>query len=137
MRFLNIFGSSHTSARHGFPQTCSRQFSKMDEVFKSQYVVKEITSWSGATFYDDKCLDSIVSESRKQTKDYGYVGQVAVVILGSNDHREISALPPELVQQALRKFKYKLDQFLDRMLRVNEMTVVLVSNVLPKLCLNL
>ena len=73
----------------------------------------------------------------EQTSELGFEGQINIVILGSNDHREISCLPPGSVNRALGKFKYKLNQFLDRMLKIENSTLILVSTVIPRQFSNL
>ena len=42
LRKVNFFGSSHCSARHGFPQTLSRHFSQLDDQLKLKYTIGDI-----------------------------------------------------------------------------------------------
>ena len=137
MRFINIFGSSHTSLRHGLPATLHTQFSQMDKNFKSRYLIGEIKSCPGATFCHDQYLDSVLKVLRDQSDKSEYEGQVNVCILGSNDNREIYNLPCDLVNQAFDKFKHQLSQFLDNLFRIENSTVIFVSTVMPKRSINI
>ena len=104
----------------------------MEDPFKSTYSVTEILDHQGATYYHDQVLDTFVKVASDQTSDKGFEGQVNVIVLGSNDYREISSLHPARVNAALQMFKYKLTQFVERMLKINNSTLILACTVLPK-----
>lgn len=136
MRYINLYGSSHTSTKHGFPQTVGRLFSQLGEPFKLKYNLGELRSCPGATFCHDQFLESVVKVSSEQTNLPSFEGQVNVVVIGSNDTREIAGLAQDVVNQALEKFRYKLTYFLDRLLRIENSTVILVTSVIHRLSIN-
>ena len=136
MRYINLYGSSHTSTKHGFPQTVGRLFSQLGEPFKLKYNLGEIRSCPGATFCHDQFLESVVKVSSEQTNLPSFEGQVNIVVIGSNDTREIAGLAQDVVNQALEKFRYKLTHFLDRLLRIENSTVILVTTVIHRLSIN-
>ena len=131
MRILNFFGSSHVSTKHGFAQTVTRHYSKIEDNFKSKYCVGEILSYPGATFVSSDKLDTFFTVASDQTKEVGYEGQINIVILGSNDQREINALPEFLVDSALEQFSFRLNSFVDKMLKAEMSTLILVTSVIP------
>ena len=132
MRAVNFFGSSHLSAKHGLPLAIRKKFSQMDQQFKLKFKLTEVLGYPGATFYHDNLLDKFVKTASDQTNYKGYNGQINVIILGSNDQREVSNLTPVEVKGALRKFKNSLTQLIDRMLSIKNSTLILATSVLPK-----
>ena len=93
-------------------------------------------SFPGANYNSHEELETFFNTAMKQTSCEDYAGQVNVVILGSNDHRIISCLRPSSVSCALSQFKFKLDQFLEKMLTVKQSTIILITSVLPKQFIN-
>ena len=132
MKFLNFVGSSHLSVKHGLPKTLQRHFSQMDGIFKSNYCMREIQSCPGATYCCDQFLNSFFKLASDQVHEKDYSGQVNVVVLGSNDYRDISNLPAALIEAALKKFEFKMSNFLERLLSVEDSTVIVLSLIMPR-----
>ena len=128
---LNFLGSSHCSKRHGFPQTLDRHFSQMEDHSKSKYSVGKVSSCPGATWYHQDVLDTFYQVASDQISETGYKGQVNLVILGSNDHREINALPPFCQESAFEKFSFKVENFVEKMLSISKSALILATNVIP------
>ena len=53
-----------------------------------------------------------------------YVGQVNVIVMGSNDQREISSLPSDQISGAILKFRSKMLNFVKKLLSEDSMLVV-------------
>ena len=53
-----------------------------------------------------------------------YVGQVNVIVMGSNDQREISSLPSDEISGAILKFRSKMLNFVKKLLSEDSMLVV-------------
>ena len=82
MIFLNFYGSSHISERHGLQTAIKAGFQKMDDVFKTKFEIKTLDGMPGATYYNNEVLDGFVQNSSKLTTDSDYKCQINVVILG-------------------------------------------------------
>ena len=125
MYALNFVGSSHLTARHGFPQTIKRHFSKTNKNFQSRFSIQEIRSCPGATFCYDQFLDSFVQTVHKQRMEKDFAGQVNIIVMGANDQRQISELSSEKISGAILKFRSKLDQFAENLMSSDSVLVVL------------
>ena len=64
---------------------------------------------------------NIIHDQRKEEK---YVGQVNVIVMGSNDQREISSLPSDQISGAILKFRSKMLNFVKQLLSGDSMLVV-------------
>ena len=131
MYAINFVGSSHLSRRHGFPQTVQRHLAQTDHVFKSKFSLSEIKSCPGATYCHESFLSSCVNIIIDQRKEAKYVGQVNVIVLGSNDQREISSLPSDQISGAILKFRSKMLKFVKQLLSGDSMLIV-VTPIIQK-----
>ena len=130
MRFVNFVGSSHLSWKHGFPQTLDKVFADSDMSFKSKYCVKTVKSLPGATYYNKQLLESFKTTVQKQTSECG--GQVNIVMLGSNDTREINKLPIVAHSEGLNEFYSKVNDLIGHLLSIPGSTVILPSVIIPE-----
>ena len=130
MKFLNFLGSSHLTPKHGFPQTLQRIYSESDACFKSKYCIKSIKSLP--TYYNNELLDSFLMDSKNQTSECDYSGQINLLTLGSNDTREISNLLPIQQNHALGQFKSKVNNFIDQLLTIKDSTVIVLTVMMPE-----
>ena len=64
---------------------------------------------------------NIIIDQRREAK---YVGQVNVIVLGSNDQREISSLPSDQISGAILKFRSKMLNFVKQLLSGDSMLIV-------------
>ena len=128
MKFINFLGSSHLTFKHGLPQTLQRFYSESDQMFKSKYCLKTIKAVPGATYYHQKLLDSFLTHVKTQNSD----GQVNVIMLGSNDTREIENLPPAVHDEAMDQFYLKVNNFIESLLSIKDSTIILLSVIIPK-----
>ena len=65
-------------------------------------------------------MNSIHDQRNKEN----YVGQVNVIVMGSNDQREISKLPSDEISGAILKFRSKMLNFVKKLLSEDSMLVV-------------
>ena len=54
-----------------------------------------------------------------------------VIILVSNDHREISRSPASTYYSALGQFSHKVNSFVDKMLSIDQSILILATTVIP------
>ena len=118
--------------KHGLPQALKRHYSALDSLFKSKYCIKLVEGCPGATYNYDKFLDNFLKHAKYQISDEDYEGQVNIIMLGSNDTREITSLPADLLQQALKKFHFKVKKLIDDLLCIENSTVILLSMIIPR-----
>ena len=108
-----------------------RQYSKSSDQFKTNFSVGEILSFPGATFNHVGHLETFFKVAKAQTSDEDYCGQINIIILGSNDHREISRLPASTYYSALGQFSHKVNTFVDKMLSIDQSILILATTVIP------
>ena len=94
---------------HGLPQALKRQYAEIDTSFTSKYSMKLMSGCPGATFCNELFLHSFLNDVKKQASDVDCEGQVNIVMLGSNDSREILGLPVHSRIRALQIFRSKVE----------------------------
>ena len=132
MKFLNFLGSSHLTSNHGLPQALKRHYSELDPLFKSKYCIKLIEGCPGATYNNEQFLDQFLKDVKNQTSDIDHEGQVNIIMLGSNDTRELTSLPADLLKQGLEKFEFKVKKFIEDLLCIKNSTIILLSIIIPR-----
>jgi hypothetical protein len=125
MYALNFIGSSHLTAKHGFPQTLQRHFSQTNKSFQHNFSIQEMRTCPGATFCYDKFMDSFINTVHNQRLEMSYAGQVNVVVMGANDQRQISELSSDKIGDAILKFRSNFDQFVEKLISRDSMLIVL------------
>ena len=118
--------------KHGLPQSLKRHYSELDALFKSEYCIKLVEGCPGATYNHDKFLDKFINDVKTQTSDIDHGGQVNIIVLGSNDTREITSLTADLSQKAFKKFHFKVNKLIEDLLCIKNSTVILLSIIIPR-----
>ena len=121
MVVINIFGSSHCTKRHKFPQTFTKQF-KTSPVSK-KFTIGEIKGFSGGRIFSNSLIEEIVEDAKKTASQPNYSGQIVVLILGSNDWASY--------QMSSEKFKARYISVVEQFLLIPG-TGLLLASVPPR-----
>ena len=75
------------------PQSLQEVYeSKMEKSFQSKYVPGEVFGKSGGRLWDLKLVDDFLSIAQDCAKRHDYIGQVIVIMMGTNDCRALISL---------------------------------------------
>ena len=79
---INVFGSSHISDKHGMKKSLANAMEQMDSMFRMKFKVGSLVGYPGATYYNQRVLNTFVNISSQIAAENDYKGQVCIIIMG-------------------------------------------------------
>ena len=122
MVIINIFGSSHCTKFHKFPQTFTKELKNSPSVAK-KFTIGELKGYSGGRIFDNGLTEEILDVAKKTASAPDYCGQIVVLILGSNDWASY--------QMTSEKFRERYISVVEKFLLIPK-TGLLLASVPPR-----
>ena len=121
---IHVVGSSHVRDSHHLPASLSEVYEfKMDESFQLKYYPGEVQGVSGGRLWNVKDMESFLSIGQDCAKGPGYIGQVIVIMMGTNDWAD----PTTTAIDFEKKYRDLVDNFLDI-----PSTCVMLTGLVPR-----